>query len=449
MGTGHSHSQDHAHAHAHADDHGHDPHDGHVHPHEHSHEHDGELSRGKGQGKVLFFDTFSGIAGDMAIASLLDLGVPLGVVEEAMRALPVEGYDLRVERVWRNAIGAIKFDVAVSGTQPERTWQSIDTMLAEAPLSERVRVLARKVFRCLGEAEAQVHRTPIEAVHFHEVGAVDSIVDVVGTCAMIAWLDPVEIVCSPLPLGHGTVRARHGVLPLPAPATILCLRGVPTYALDVEGETVTPTGAALVASLADRFVQWPAIVPEHVGWGAGTHAFGDRPNALRVVLGAAATSSPRATSPRTHAVIEANLDDMTGELAGHVIAVLMGEGALDVSVTQTITKKGRPGYLLTVLAREDHREVLAQAILRETTTIGLRWHEVQRSERPRSALTVATRYGEVPMKVCGGDGLPEQAKPEFDACVRLAETAKVPVRAVVAAAVGAWSALTVRLPAAP
>lgn len=412
----------------------------HPHEHEHGHEHQHEhaLVRGAAEGKTLFFDAGAGISGDMTIAALLDLGVPMRVVEDAVGQLALEGYRLSRGHAHRSGIVASTFSVDVLGAQPERTWQSIDAMIAGAKLETRVKTLSRAVFRRLAEAEAEVHGATVESVHFHEVGAVDSIVDIVGACAMIAWLGPQQIVYSPLPMGYGTVKARHGILPLPAPATVLCLRGVPTYAIDIEGETVTPTGAALASSLATSFSRWPEMIPELVGWGAGSHEFAARPNLLRAVVGAHGALVDDAGGA-THAVLEANVDDMTGELAGHVVARLMREGALDVSLLPTTTKKGRPGLLLSVISSESQREHVAKVILRETTTIGVRWHVVRRLERNRRMEKLPTRYGEVAMKVSGGQGVPEQAKPEFDDCVRLAEAAGVPVRDVIAAAVAAWS----------
>jgi len=430
--------------HSHA---GHSHAGGHEHAHEHEHKHEHEhrtLREGEGKGKTLFFDAFSGVAGDMTIASLLDLGVPFSVVEEVVQVLRLEGCSLDRTIVWRNGIRAVRFDVHVTAPQPERTWPSIDSMIAGAGLRPAVREMARKVFRKIAQAEAQVHGTTPEKVHFHEVGAVDSIVDIVGACAMIAWLDPDAIACSPLPIGHGTVQSRHGVLPLPAPATLLCLAGVPTVPLDVEGETVTPTGAAIVASLSSSFVRWPAIVPEAAGWGAGTHDLGAHPNLLRVVLGPPSSTPAAAEDSGTHAVLEANVDDMTGELAGHVISALMREGALDVSILPTTAKKGRPGMLLSVISSVAQREQVARAILRETTTIGVRWHVVHRIERERRIEVVSTPWGQVPVKVSGGLDLPEQAKPEFEVCERMAAETGTPVRDVVAAAMAAWSALRSR-----
>jgi pyridinium-3,5-bisthiocarboxylic acid mononucleotide nickel chelatase len=422
---------------------------GHGHPHEHEHEHEHdqsrereragsersvehELKRGAGSGRVLFFDTPSGISGDMIVSALLDLGVPLQVVTDAVGRLPLAGYRLERGVRMRQGVACASFEVKVDGGQPERTWKDIDAMIAGATLPEGVAELARRIFRVLGEAEAHVHRAPIESVHFHEVGAVDAIVDIVGAAAMVRWLDAAEVVISPLPIGRGTVQARHGVLPLPAPAALQCMRGIPTYGVDVEAELVTPTGAAIASTIAHRFLHWPAITPERIGIGSGARELERLPNLLRAVLG----SSPEPGSG--HMVVEANVDDMTGELAGHAIAALMVAGALDVWLTPTTTKKGRPGMTVSALADGVHVEGVWRAMLRETTSIGVRVHQVQRYARPRRVEQVQTSYGEIAVKVSEGDFGPEQAKPEFDVCAAAAERAGVPVREVIAAAVAAW-----------
>jgi uncharacterized protein (TIGR00299 family) protein len=266
-------------------------------------------------------------------------------------------------------------------------------------------------------------------VHFHEVGAVDSIVDVVGAAACCVYLGA-EVVVSPLPLGHGHVHSRHGWLPLPAPATVVCLIGVPTYDAAIAAELVTPTGAALAATVAGRFCRWPSMRPESVGWGAGTTELDDRPNALRVVLGT--PTEAEVPDPADHVVLEANLDDFTGELAAHAIALLLGRGALDAWVVPSTTKKGRPGMVLSALARREQLRELAELILRETSSLGVRHHFVSRFERPRSTRMVHTRYGDLPVKSSGGPYGPVHDKPEFDRCVEAARLYEVPVQEVLA-----------------
>ena len=388
------------------------------------------LARGAGAGKLLFFDCFSGIAGDMSVAALLDLGVPLTVVEAALAQLPLRGYRLQVAHTQHSGIAATRFDVLVDGEQPERSYAHIEKMLHNAPLDEATKALAQAIFRRLGLAEAQAHRLPLSEVHFHEVGAVDSIVDIVGAAAALAYLGA-EVVVSPLPLGRGFVKARHGVLPLPAPATVWCLRGVPTFGVDVEAELVTPTGAAIAASSAQRFSRWPSFSPELVGFGAGHRTLADRPNLLRIVLGKPEEQDcAQLSAASTHSLLEANVDDMTGELTAHAIEALLAAGALDAWATPTVMKKGRPGLTIAALARTEQASDVAQVMLRETTSIGVRQLSVTRTERPRRILQVQTRFGSLPVKLSEGSYGPALAKPEFDACAQAARQHNVPVRVV-------------------
>jgi uncharacterized protein (TIGR00299 family) protein len=267
-------------------------------------------------------------------------------------------------------------------------------------------------------------------VHFHEVGAADALVDIISASACLEFLGA-EVVCAPLPLGRGFVKSAHGRLPLPAPATVACLKDAPTYDSGLTAELVTPTGAAIVAVAAKSFTAWPSFSPERTGWGAGTMMLPDRPNALRVVLGTPVKNQPGADS---HVVIEANVDDMTGELAGHAIAQLLELGALDAWAAPVTMKKGRPGLVLSALARRADAARLSEAVLRETSSIGVRSVPVSRMERPREVRTVATEYGKLPVKVSGGPYGAPAVKPEFDACRKAAAKHGVPVRVVVEAA---------------
>jgi uncharacterized protein (TIGR00299 family) protein len=394
------------------------------------------LGQGEGEGKILFFDAFSGLAGDMTVAALLDLGVPLAVVENALGKLPIDGFHLHVGHVHRSGIVATSFDVHVEGAQPERSYGAIDAMLAESRLSEGTKSIARKIFRKLGEAEANVHKMPLHDVHFHEVGGVDAIVDIVGAATAFDWLGA-TVVGSPLPMGRGFVKARHGTLPLPAPAVVDCLAGVPTYGVDLESELVTPTGAAILASMATRFERWPSMLPERVGWGGGHRELPDRPNVLRVVLGQ--SEAKAALGAGTHVVIEANVDDMNGELAAHALAALLAAGALDAWATPIVMKKGRPGLTVSALAPAAQRDAIASVLLRETSSIGVRAYEVGRVERPRRVVEVTTPFGPIPVKVSEGPYGPPIVKPEFDACAHAAAQAGVTVREVIAAALEAFS----------
>jgi pyridinium-3,5-bisthiocarboxylic acid mononucleotide nickel chelatase len=369
----------------------------------------------------------------MTIAALVDLGVPFEVVRDAVGALGLD-CEIAVSRARSGALGASHFSVTPGANQPERRYRDVRALVERAPLAAGTHALALRIFERLAHAEAAVHRVPLEDVTFHEVGSVDSLADVVGAAACLDYLGA-QVVGSPVPLGRGSVRTAHGRLPLPAPATLECLAGVPTVESDLDFELVTPTGAAILATVAERFERWPAVVPERTGWGAGTRAFADRPNALRVVLGAA-TSVDRTSDLF---VLEANVDDMTGELAGHVISLLLDAGALDAWAVPATMKKGRPGLLLSALSREAFADELSRLMLRETTSIGVRRLSAARVERPRRTVEVETRFGTIPVKVSEGPYGPPQAKPEFDACARAANTAGVPVREVIAEALAVWS----------
>jgi uncharacterized protein (TIGR00299 family) protein len=368
----------------------------------------------------------------MIIAALVDLGVPASVVRDAVATLPVTGFHLHFGTRERSGIVATSFDVHVEQAQPARTYGSIRAMLDAASLPDGVRARAQRTFHKLALAESRVHRMPVDDVHFHEVGAVDAIVDVVGSAALLDHLGA-ELVVSPLPMGHGRFEAAHGTLPLPPPAVVECLAGLSTYDGGLQFEFVTPTGAAIVGAHAGSSSRWPAMSPVRVGWGAGTADLKDRPNLLRAVLGKPATAVAEGGAA-THAVLEANIDDATGELASSWIDALMGAGALDAWATPIVMKKGRPALTLSALAPLEHADAVAHAMLRETTTLGVRRTPVTRAERPRRLVTVETPYGPIPVKVAEGPFGPPQAKPEFDACAAAARAHSVPVREVVRAA---------------
>lgn len=406
------------------------PHD-HEHPHGHA-EHARSVGRAAGRGKVLFLDAPSGLAGDMTIAALADLGVPRDVFADAWNALPLGGYHVHFSHKTVSGIVATHFDVHVEEAQPHRTFGTIRDLLTRASLGEGVRARAIRTFERLAEAEAKVHRMALEDVHFHEVGAVDAIIDIVGSAAGLEHLEA-DVVCSPLPMGRGVVRAAHGVLPLPPPAVVECLRGFQTYDAGIDRELVTPTGAAIVASNALRSERWPSMSPEATGWGAGTMDLPDRPNLLRVVLGTPTLSVTEAT----HVVLEANLDDATGEIVAGAIETLLAEGALDAWAAPLTMKKGRPGVLLGVLCPASSADALSAVMLRETTTLGVRRLRVSRTERPRRMVEVETPYGRLPVKIAEGPFGPPQIKPEYDACAAAARAHGVPVRVVIAAALAA------------
>lgn len=427
----------------------HAPHHGHDHGHDHHHHHDDDvghehghgheerpqrpdLKKGAGKGKILFLDAPSGLAGDMVIAALVDLGVPEDVVLDAIGSSGVKGFHVHFGARTKSGIVATAFDVHVDGKQPERTWGEIRKMLEKSKLAPGVKKRAIATFLRLAESEAKVHRMSIEGVHFHEVGGIDAIADVVGSAAALEHLGA-KLVVSPLPMGHGRVKARHGILPLPAPATVECLKGHPTYEAGVAFEFVTPTGAAIVGAHAEGAARWPSMKAEAVGWGAGTADLADRPNLLRAILGEPVNEKARAT----HVVLEANIDDATGELIASCIESMLVEGALDAWATPITMKKGRPAFLLGAIAPADLADDVAAVILTESTSLGVRRYGVDRVERPRRIVQVETAYGSIPVKVAEGPFGPPQRKPEFDACAAAAEAHGVPVREVIQAAIAA------------
>jgi uncharacterized protein (TIGR00299 family) protein len=376
--------------------------------------------------RIAYLDAFSGISGDMTVGALVDLGLPLAALREAIATLGL-AHDVTVdaEAVERSGIRATKLHVRVRGEHPEhgahegahghRAWTDIRRLLAASALPERVRTDALAVFAGLAEAEGRVHGVPAEQVEFHEVGALDAIVDVVGACLGLAHLGVDAVHASPLPLGQGRVRAAHGPLPVPAPAVVALLAGRPVRLEDGSAELVTPTGAAIVAALAR-----PEPVPElrvaAIGYGAGERILPDRPNLLRVLLG-----EPAAVVGEDEvAVLETTIDDLNPQLYEHVLERLLAAGARDAFLVPVVMKRSRPGTMLRVLAAPADRERLAAIVFAETSTIGLRWTTWRRLVLPREERTVETPWGAVRVKIARGpDGTPNVA-PEFEDCRRLA-----------------------------
>ena len=417
--------------------------------HDHAHGHSRperplreDLDRGCGTDKLLFLDAFSGISGDMLVGALLDLGIPRSAFARILGALPLGGYHTHVRTVFRSGIAATKFDVHVDDGQPQRDYREIRELLETKGLPEGARAIALEAFRLLAEAEAEAHGMAVEDVHFHEVGAVDSIVDIVAAAAGLDWLGA-TVASSPLPMGKGFVDAQHGVLPLPAPATVRCLQGVPTYDAGLNEELVTPTGACLVAAVARRFEDWPRMRPERSGWGSGSRELSDRPNLLRLVLGTP-TDSLGLEVRGPYVVLETNVDDLTGELAAHAASRLLEAGAVDAWITPVVMKKGRSGMTLSALADRPAARALSEVLLRETSSLGVRFATVARIERPRRMISVDTPYGPIPVKVADSDELSVNVAPEFDACVAAAERAGVSAKTVYQAAVAAAIASTAK-----
>jgi uncharacterized protein (TIGR00299 family) protein len=381
---------------------------------------------------IAYLDCAGGLAGDMLLAALLDAGAPESALREVPRRLGLGEVELQLERVQRHGVGALHLDVV--GDHGERTWRSLRDRLGVAAVDDRARaVLAR-----LAEVEADIHGVQVEDVHFHELGAVDTVVDVVGAVTLLAELGVERVVCSPLPMGRGVVRSAHGVLPLPAPATAALLVGKPVFGVDVEAELVTPTGAALAAILADDWGPMPEMTVERVGYGAGTADFAERANVLRVFLGRETTTLP-VSEVR---LLETNLDDFLPELVPDAVARCFAAGALDVWTAPVGMKKGRPGIVLSALARPEAENAVARAILEQTTALGVRVAGLRRYELEREERTVAVDGRQVRVKVGLLDGRVVNVAPEHDDCAAVAQATGTPIKSVWAAALAAAAELT-------
>ncbi|MGD8451426.1 MAG: nickel pincer cofactor biosynthesis protein LarC [Phycisphaerae bacterium] len=388
--------------------------------------------------RIAYFDCFSGAAGDMIVAALIDAGCPLGFLQDAVAGLKLPGVALSTEQVRRGSIAAtrVRVDVLPEAQTKHRHLPDIVQRIEAAGLPAAVAQRAVQVFRRLAEAEAAVHGISEDKVHFHEVGAADAMVDVVAACAGLAQLGVQRVHCSPIPTGTGTVHCAHGELPVPAPATALLLRGVPLAACDEPAELTTPTGAAVLTTFAESYGVLPAMRLERIGHGAGTREGGRRPNFLRVLIGDAET--PADTAEDVIVVLEAQVDDATGQTLAHAAERLLAGGALDAHIVPIIMKKGRPGQILTVLCRPPDADRLEAVLFGETTTFGVRRHECRRRELARGHETVATAYGPIRVKVGRLAGTLVQAWPEYEDCAAAAREHETALRTVQQEALRVW-----------
>jgi uncharacterized protein (TIGR00299 family) protein len=418
--------------------------------------------------RILYFDCFNGASGDMVLGALIDAGLPLDELRRALGSLAIEGAAVSAARVLRAGVSATKFLVeengpaaphvpgdrrdhphshghghahdhshapaAVAHHHPHRSLADINALIERSALSPAGQGRAKELFQRLGEAEASIHQIPVEKIHLHEVGALDSIIDIVGAVFAIEWFRADRIVSSPLNVGGGMVHSAHGHFPVPAPATVKLLAGAPVYSSGVQSELVTPTGALLVTSYATSFGAVPAMTIEHVGYGAGDRDLPDTPNVLRVLVGESGDQ------PHTEriSVLQCEIDDMSPQLFGLVMERLYAAGALEVHFSPVQMKKNRPGTLLTILARPEQREELSAIVFRETTTIGVRYHDVQRERLEREIVSVITPLGAVRVKVARLGGAIVNAAPEFEDCLRIASERGVPLKDVQAAASRAY-----------
>jgi uncharacterized protein (TIGR00299 family) protein len=428
--------------------------------------------------KIAYLECFSGISGDMFLGALIDVGVSPELFTRTVRALGVDA-QLEISRVNRSGISATKVDVIAAGEkelpreefwesqkahthehshshphehgqehghaheheathshkhQPHRGLREIRQIIQGAAIAETVKNQAIKTFEALGAAEAKVHNSKLDDVHFHEVGAVDAIVDIVCAAAGAQALGVDEWVCSPLNVGGGTVNCAHGAFPIPAPATIELLKNAPVYSGEIQKELVTPTGAAIVSTLATRFGGFPAMKLEKSGYGAGTRDFHGFPNVLRLTVGHAEAEASLAPLEQIN-ILEANLDDMNPQVFGYVMDRALGLGALDVFGTAVQMKKNRPGMLLTVLCRPEHSQSLTKMLFAETTTLGVRMRRESRATLARRHVSVNTRWGEIRMKLANLNGTISNYAPEYEDCRRIAEQERVPLKTVMQEAI--------------
>ncbi|HMC60791.1 MAG TPA: nickel pincer cofactor biosynthesis protein LarC [Candidatus Solibacter sp.] len=372
-----------------------------------------------------YLDAFSGISGDMLVGALADAGADQTAITDAIASLDT-GAVVSFSQVKRCGIGATRFQVDVQETSAHRHLSHIVKMIEKARLSARAKRDAVAIFRRLGEAEAQVHQVPLEKVHFHEVGAADSIADIVGTAVALDLLDVATVVCSPLNVGSGTVQTEHGILPVPAPATALLLIDAPIYSRGPAIELTTPTGAAVAATLSASFGVLPAMKLARTGYGAGSHDFTENANVLRVLLG----EPTGADEALAVAIVEANIDDLNPQVLAYATQRLLEFGAIDVTLQPILMKKGRAGHMLRVIAKPEHREAIAQLIFAETSTLGLRIYSAERRVQARSFAEVNTPYGKVRIKVTGEGSY----APEYEDCRKLAEKSGIALKHIIAEA---------------
>ncbi len=381
--------------------------------------------------RVAWFHPFSGIAGDMALGSLIDAGADVAAITEILRGLDLPGWKLETQDVLRGGIGGTKAHVRFEASPVVRTAASIDALVAGALLPDRVRNRARLVFAALAAAEARLHRSTPARVHFHEVGGLDAIIDVVGTCAALEVLDIDTVMSGPVTTGTGMVRAAHGIIPNPAPAVVALLHGAPTRGIDESVELTTPTGAALLAGLVDDWGPMPSMTIDAHGFGAGTKELDHRPNLTQVVIGE--LDATRLDPGQTTMVLSTNVDDVTGEVLSHTMSKLLDAGAKDVWITPVIMKKGRPGQVISVLADLADADRLRAILVDETGSLGVRGHQVERWPMPRQLETLYTADGPAVVKVA-----PHHAKIEYEDAARIASGRREPLVNVLEELEAAW-----------
>ena len=374
--------------------------------------------------KIAYGDLIGGVSGDMFVAALLDLGLPLDRLRAELKKVPTLRFEIRSRKKIVHSLRASQFQVICPKHEAPRSWKQIRDLIKRSKLDPRIKSTSSDIFAALAAAEAKIHHVPIDEVHFHEVGATDSIVDIVAAAVAIRELGIQWFDFSVIPLGRGMIPSAHGLLPAPGPATLELLRGLPVIGIDVDMETVTPTGAAILRTLGKRFASQPAMTIEKVGYGAGKKEFPERPNLFRIILGRADSSA----SLEEMLVIETNIDDMNPQLFDHVMDRLFAAGARDVFLAPIQMKKNRPATLLSVIAEPRDREKLSEIIFKETSTLGLRYYSVSRMILKRETKKVKTRFGEITVKIIEQLDGTTRAAPEYDDLKRIARTNNIPLK---------------------
>ena len=424
--------------------------------------------------KLLYFDCFAGAAGDMILGALLDAGLPIDELKKALGSLAVEGWDISADRVLKTGVSATKFKVNehvhshvhphshshhdhdhrhdAGSHAPHHSLKEIEAAIGRSALSDSGKGRAIAMFRRLAEAEAAIHGMPVDQVHLHEVGAIDSIIDIVGAVFALEWFAADRIVVSPLNVGGGMVRSAHGVFPVPAPATVRLLGQAPIYSNGIEAELLTPTGALILTEYASSFGPVPAMRVDRVGYGAGDRELKETPNVVRVLVGET-DDTPKGVSPQTGGegggdkplglsmrvvTLECEIDDMNPQIFGVLMDRLYAAGALEVFYSSVQMKKNRPGTLMTIVARPGDRETLTELVFRESTTIGIRYQELSRECLDREMVTVSTPVGPVRFKVASRGGQVLNAQPEFDDLAKLSAERGIPIKDLQALAQKAW-----------
>ena len=382
---------------------------------------------------IAYFDCFSGISGDMTLGAFFDLGVPEEWLKDRLEAIPLTGFEVLAETVSRHGIQAKSVEVRVKDDATSRHYEDIKSILEKSPMSSGVKQRSLDIFERIADAEALIHGCPKEKVHFHEVGGIDALVDIVGTALCVDYLKIDSVIASPIPVGRGFVTCQHGTLPVPAPATLGILKGVPIYGTNIPHEMVTPTGAAIIATLAGSFKEMPDMIIEEIGYGAGKRELETQPNLLRIVLGTEITNSEKELGVYQAdqiVILETCIDDMNPEVFGFLMERLFEKGALDVYWIPIFMKKNRPGTMIQVLCPENYREVLMTCILSESSSLGVRYYHVKRRMLGRERITVKTVYGEIEVKrITELDGS-SRIIPEYEICKKIALEKNLPIRMV-------------------